>query len=402
MNRLKHHWSWLLALYVILVAFAYWQASRYFITNAEQQLEQHLQPKLAGIELYSMNDHEPKQYLAERINRDMRSLCATGSAWGYLRDCHGRVLAFNQDLFAEPLPAAEVLLTSQNSQLVLGLYHRTHWPQLLLTQLVLLVPLIAFVGWGPQAGNANQRRWATRLTKAGIRRSPIVRAMAALTHLPQPQRDCCEQWWQQSTIDAQALMSLLADNRFTHLNTDQLAWCDRALQSGKPVTQALSIAAHPNQLKFVPAKREVIVHGLHITLSGTPFFYYYWYALRRAAGIQQGWLINPATNSADTFHNRQLSLVIDQYGGHARASKDLLDKGLRAKTLDQNRSKIRDELCAALGDALSENFLFETERDPRTARYKYRLSLEPQCIVVASDDLQRLRSDAPNLAHSAA
>jgi len=51
-----------------------------------------------------------------------------------------------------------------------------------------------------------------------------------------------------------------------------------------------------------------------------------------------------------------------------------LDEGLKGKTLDQNRNKIKTELQRVL-EGLACDYLFDSERDERTARYRYSLKL---------------------------
>ncbi len=50
--------------------------------------------------------------------------------------------------------------------------------------------------------------------------------------------------------------------------------------------------------------------------------------------------------------------------------------------LDQNRSKVKEELVRVMGEELAAPYLFRMERDPATARYRYRLALDPERIVL--------------------
>jgi hypothetical protein len=61
------------------------------------------------------------------------------------------------------------------------------------------------------------------------------------------------------------------------------------------------------------------------------------------------------------------------FGGHARAINELELHGLKAKTLDQNRNKIKDEMLAYFGE-LANPYLFQKSRDPKTGRYQHQLS----------------------------
>ena len=72
---------------------------------------------------------------------------------------------------------------------------------------------------------------------------------------------------------------------------------------------------------------------------------------------------------------------MQHYGGHGKAINDLQSNGLKAKTLDQNRSKIKDELVSVLGETLAADYLFETARDAQSGRSKYRIKLPPEAIT---------------------
>ena len=86
--------------------------------------------------------------------------------------------------------------------------------------------------------------------------------------------------------------------------------------------------------------------------------------------------------------------MFEKYGGHAKAASEPQEKGLRAKTLDQNRSKIKDELVRHLCEELALPYLFDVQRDLRTARFNYRISLAPEFIKIVPDDLKLLRDHA--------
>ena len=56
-----------------------------------------------------------------------------------------------------------------------------------------------------------------------------------------------------------------------------------------------------------------------------------------------GSITNPASNRPDPVLGRDLVELMSRYEGHARAINDLERTGLKARTLDQNRSKIKDD-----------------------------------------------------------
>ncbi len=144
--------------------------------------------------------------------------------------------------------------------------------------------------------------------------------------------------------------------------------------------QALAIAVSPATLRFDHQRHAVCIHGVTLSLPKTPYFYYAWYAGLRLERETQGWVLNPATDRPDRASASTLIELMTSAGGHQKAINDLAEHGLRAKILDQNRNKVKDELCRELGDTLAAGYLFESERDARTARYRYRLVCPPTRI----------------------
>jgi len=92
--------------------------------------------------------------------------------------------------------------------------------------------------------------------------------------------------------------------------------------------------------------------------------------------------MNPRSNRPDRAAGEELARLMWNFSGHAKASSLLESVGMRAKTLDQNRSKIKDEIVAALGAELASRYLFEQRRDPRSSRMSYRLGLRAEQLVI--------------------
>lgn len=146
---------------------------------------------------------------------------------------------------------------------------------------------------------------------------------------------------------------------------------------GLPLLQSLRRARAQPQLLLRPATSTVVCAGSEVRLPSTPFIYYLWYAHRRLADIDSGWYLNPPSGGSDMAAAGELLVLMDQLGAHPKARRELAEKGLRAKVLDQNRSKAKDELTRVLGEEVAADYLFDAERDGRSARYRYRLRLEP-------------------------
>lgn len=142
----------------------------------------------------------------------------------------------------------------------------------------------------------------------------------------------------------------------------------------------LSLLAGPVWLRFDPENRTLWCRGLSVTISSTPFLYYYIYSKRRALG--NGWVLNPSSTRADLTLGSELLQQAYSLKVHKKAIDELTQKGARARVLDQNRNKVKERLYEALGPELAEHFLFEAARDDKSGRYKYRLRLTDQQIEV--------------------
>ena len=91
-----------------------------------------------------------------------------------------------------------------------------------------------------------------------------------------------------------------------------------------------------------------------------------------------------ASNRPDRAVGAEIAALMSRFDGHARAINDLEQNGLKARTLDQNRNKIKDEIVAVLGESLASAYLFEASRHPDGVRMRYRLGLEAARIRVIS------------------
>ena len=147
---------------------------------------------------------------------------------------------------------------------------------------------------------------------------------------------------------------------------------------------ALALAAAPDSMVIDLNRMTLTVRGRDVVISRTPLFYLTWYAMNRLEG--EGWITNPASNRPDAEAAGALIGLMSRYDGHARAINDLQQAGLKARTLDQNRSKIKEDLVAVLGESLAGRYLFETSKHPDGVRMRYRLRLEASRIRLLSKD----------------
>ena len=176
-------------------------------------------------------------------------------------------------------------------------------------------------------------------------------------------------------------MTWLEQPKIKTLSAAQLAWFVLARdQYQLTKEQALDVALAPPTLIFTQEQGQLIIHGLPVTLLKTPYFYYLWYACLRCQS--DGWQLNPPVNRSDKTSATMLVELMQSSGGHSKAINDLLTYGLRAKILDQNRNKLKAELINLLGENLAQDYLFDTERDFKSGRYRYRLSLAAHNITL--------------------
>ena len=161
---------------------------------------------------------------------------------------------------------------------------------------------------------------------------------------------------------------------------DSVEWFVLAVERKESTDRAEEIALHPDIVEIDLTQATLSIHGMYIPIGGTPLFYYAWYALDRLSG--DGWITNPRSNRPDKIAAASLSALLRRHHGHARAVSDLEGHGLKAKTLDQNRSKIKDAVSAVLGERLSRAYLFEARRDRLTQRMSYRINLPAERLEV--------------------
>ena len=180
-----------------------------------------------------------------------------------------------------------------------------------------------------------------------------------------------EQW----RLPLRSVLPALQAVAFERFSAQQLQWLQVGLrQSQGDLYRALQVALAGDELVFDADHGALTLHGVVITLSSTPYCYYLWYALLRQQQSAGGWFENPSVQRPDKIMAASVAGLMAQCGGHRKAINELNQHGLRAKTLDQNRNKIKDELVAVIGETLAADYLFESERDLHTGRSRYRLS----------------------------
>ncbi len=389
-------WRRLPALLLILLpgiaclsAFSIWQAMNLLASDLEAQLRDPLSKAIteAGVNL-------PKQqplnaFLVPRINSDLAAL-KPQRALGPIHSCRATVL----QLRGEPFPTKtqidrHILLNwiegEQPKSLTLGLSCNIAWPTAIGIPLGLgtLALLIGICLLPPLP--AGQQRVFESLIASGYEHSDALRHSQQWALLRPGQQHALDQLLDKPAIDPLDALQQITAHPFTRPGAQN--WLTTALAvEDIDLAGALKIANAKDELVFYPQQYCVQVHGLSIPLPSTPFLYYLWYAQRKlACSDDDSWFVNPPSNNPDRHNAEELVALMESHGGHPKAINDLRDKGLRAKTLDQNRSKIKEELTQLLGEDLAAPYLFDVERDHKTARFKYRLSTPAARIRIVGD-----------------
>ncbi len=364
-------------LWLALTALCSWQLGHRFQQQVTETLNTLLRDNTQSIALYHLETHSDSTQLAERINADLANLCAETRV-SLLRDCHARVqridtIPFSGQKGTRALIDVELPEEYGLQSLSLNVFYDYHWAAVLsVTALLAALCLTAIAGL-PRPMPPKQAQWQQTLQLAGLAKPDAKSAAHRLCQLPDTSQSAIRSLLDAELLPLAELHTLCEHPSAQTFSSTQWAWLEQALRRGEDLSRAIHIADCDEGIIFAPQRREVRIHGLPLSLPATPFIYYYWYAQRRVHD-EAGWYINPAANRADRDNANALIALLEQFGGHGKAINDLREKGLRAKTLDQNRSKIKEELVRALGEPLAQGYLFDMERDPRTSRNKYRLS----------------------------
>ncbi|WP_439135085.1 hypothetical protein [Pseudomaricurvus sp.] len=377
--------QWLL-LFGLCVLVGYGQQQYSRLQQIETALSQQLPARVRETfsDLYSNDDPEP--LIVSRINEDL----ARSGSQERVQACVIELIALNSPDNQAWWPFGQQLAISwqwdeRQYRSLLSVGCQTQMPQLLGTGLLLSLGLMGLICLLPGPISAARQQWMSRLLQEG---SSLVQGYAVTSEVDRLNPAQQQSLW--TLVDSevctarQALVSfsplLLSD-----LSEDQLDWLQVGLrQSNGNFETALQVARSENRLVFDIVGGGLTVHGVPLSLPRTPYFYYLWYASLRlqTEGAENGWTINPSVQRPDHQAAEQLIEWMEQADGHRKAINDLKQNGLRAKTLDQNRNKIKEELVSLLGETLAAPFLFETERDPKTGRSRYRLALPASKIEI--------------------
>ncbi|UYI49502.1 hypothetical protein OFO16_15870 [Vibrio natriegens] len=186
----------------------------------------------------------------------------------------------------------------------------------------------------------------------------------------------------------QAIEKFRATNPDKGINEDYLCRVletkAEKFQSVEEKARLLEQASKPLTLSFSLNNEnvEVRVNDVMIPMSTTPAIYWLWYAKKRMTHSNDGWVLNPPSNRPSQSLASELITLMENYGGHGRAISELKQHGLKAKTLDQNRNKIKDALVKVLGESFMEHFGFESKKQDDNTQSIYRLKISPNNISI--------------------
>lgn len=275
-------------------------------------------------------------------------------------------------------------LSTLDGKLSLIIYPQcsTRWRYILLFSLTLAAGSTYFIYLLPKPYSQKRHHWINRLITEGYGIQDAIAATSSLDDKKSPsdvQIDSFFNLHQEAERNFSNIVQLAADHPTLTLTPEESEWFSRAKEH-HATEQALTIAKADDRLIIDLNRSRVTIHGWQIEIPKTPLFYYTWYALRRQQG--DGWLENPRTNRSDMAQGQKLAQLMWNHNGHAKAISDLETNGLRSKILDQNRSKIKEEIVCVLGKVLAKPYLFEKIKAEGSDQSSYRLALPSNQIEV--------------------
>lgn len=378
--------SWL-SLSALLAWLLFAGAQAHLRASLAERLEQHLLLTLDESHFStsddSVSDEAALVRLARRINESLGGLVR--SRWyAPLAHCEVGITGID-DLDVTPLPGGDTIHLSLPRNQVeravdIGVSCSRNWRPVILLCLVLGGGFFLLQRTLPRPLCGARRYWVNYLLGRGYSEAQAMDIVSGIDDgalsLTPPQRECLELLHDPSGHNFTAALAVASDPRVAALAPQQLEWLLLGLRGGPEreegdLDSALALANAPDEVVVDLTRATLTVRGLEIPVGTTPLFYYAWYASRRLEG--EGWVRNPASNRPDVEAGRELAALMSAHGGHARAINDLEQAGLKARTLDQNRSKLKDEMVAVLGESLATHYLFEGEMDAGGLHMKYRI-----------------------------
>jgi hypothetical protein len=393
--QIRHSWRlalmWLL-LSICLAVFVF-AASRFFLEDAvREQVRQHLLLTLDeshfGNAQSGGNDQEALQRIGQQMNTALQNL-VVNRWYSAQKECVVRLRRVD-DVTIDDQPMQKDITFSLprnriEREIVVGVSCSPNWQVgVAIAGLLGSLFLVINLCFPPPLSKAH-RQWINYLLERGYSGTEafdiVHRYPASRLAMNSTQMACVEQLHDGERRNFASVLDVVTDDRVAALGDVELDWFLLGLR-GDPdrVTGALALASAADSVDIDLSGMKLSIRGLHVPISGTPLFYYAWYAMRRQSG--DGWITNPASNRPDPVLGRELVDLMSRYDGHAKAINDLERTGLKARTLDQNRNKIKDDMVAALGEKLARAYLFEGSKHSDGMHMRYRLQVDSRHIHI--------------------
>ena len=336
-----------------------------------------------------VNDTRALQNVGMRINTAMQDLLAT-SWYSTHRQCPVAVVRIDGVETGVPLPANLHLALPRNQierDIGIALDCSPNWLMPVLASALLGLLFFLIQRLVPAPLSALHREWVTSLQEQGYDSEAAFSLVCGLPGdrlaLNPVQRACFDRLHDPQLGNFPGALQVASRSDVAALDESGLGWFLLGMAAdARGVDAALELARAPDRVVIDLDALSLRLRGIPVPMSGTPLFYYAWYALQRRAG--EGWVTNPASNRPDSEKGAEIAGLMSAHGGHGRAINDLEQAGLKARTLDQNRNKIKDEIVAVLGEKLAKNYLFEVDRHADGIHMRYRLRLDSAAIEVIS------------------
>jgi hypothetical protein len=380
---------------IILLVIAFFISQLFFKSEITKQLHTQLAPKLAEAFQQHMFDKHYKVLVKRNINQQL----------AFIKDASYLSVIKEYSLTVEALFSAKNQnnlhtvyipwcfgLKEANAKLSID-YYFNWWLLIILSCSVSFFALLALFSL-PKPTSSIYKNWLFIICKLNITEDVAKHLSQKLEQNTEAQNlwlmTLLESFTDTSElpkhIQIDALIIWFIETQPQSLNkVSQTTFKAAIMQTNITFDQAYKLVKEPSTLLFNIKSFSITVNGFEIKLAKTPFFYYLWYASLRVNNVQSGWLINPSINTPDIQSAKSLLLLMKEYKGHSKSINELENHGLRAKTLDQNRNKIKDTLIDQLGEELSLPYLFDLLRDTRTGRFQYRLKLDPDFIQLPKE-----------------
>jgi hypothetical protein len=377
----------------ILLAIFVFAASQSVLENAvQEQVRRHLALTLDeshfGNAQNGGNDRGALQYIGRQMNIALQNM-VLNRWYSAQKNCVVRLQRVD-DVVIDEEPARRnitfsLLRNQVEREVVVGLSCSSNWWVAVgaLSLLGLLFVAITFLF--PPPLSQVHRQWINFLLERGYTGAEafaiISRYDATRLTLSPVQLACLEQLHDSEQRNFSWVLGVVTDSRVAALGDDEVDWFLLGLRSEPgSITGALDLATAEDSVVIDLNEMTLSVRGLNVPLSGTPLFYYAWYAMARVNG--DGWITNPASNRPDLVGAQELIRLMSSFDGHARAINDLEMTGLKARTLDQNRGKIKDDIVAVLGEKLAGAYHFDASKHPDGIHMRYRLHVEGRHIQI--------------------